>query len=240
MESEVKKQKTGLRIFIGVLVGVALCFVVGIVLYSQGLLQISTKANEIEKSNTLKESNKNKEEQKDNSTKVNLYFNSSKVINSTAGIYTLIVPTHATGINIAVDETQTKVTISLNHPLVSQNYGLGWTTALEDHSYEPHDITFDKKVVDVFFGGLGQSSVGDTILFLMEDGTVQYIPVKKAMSVDHENLKTFGILEGVSDVVKFYQANSVMEMGSGITILAQRSDGTIYDLSSILNATGNY
>ena len=102
------------------------------------------------------------------------------------------------------------------------------------------DINFTKKVVDIFFGGIDQDASGDTILFLMEDGTVEYLPLKKAYATNNESLNSYGSLSGISNIVKFYSANANSQKGSGITILAQDNEGNLYDLSTTLRETGNY
>lgn len=235
MENQKKKSHVLLYIVIGLFIGILLSFAIGYVLYSQEILKFqSTKA-------AVKESNNQKSNETPlKSEEINYIFDSNKVSNALAEGYALTVPSHAVGTNVNVDSSQTKVTISINHYLVSQNYGLGWVTSSEDYNYEPHEIVFDQKVVDIFFGGIGQDASGDTILFLMEDGTVQYLPLKKAYSTDHENLKSYGTLSGISNIVKFYSADALAQMGGGVTILAQDRNGNLYDLSSVLQQTGNY
>ena len=83
--------------------------------------------------------------------------------------YALKNKLHADGINISLDDTQMKATVSVNRNLVNQSYALGWVTATEDYVYEPHEISFDQKVVDIFFGGIGQDSSGDTIFIKCPD-----------------------------------------------------------------------
>lgn len=237
MENGVKKPKTGLHVFVGILVGLVLCLGVGFILYTQDFLQFSTT---VQKDNTDSNSETQTEPDTSEDTVVNLHFDSTKVTNSDAASYTLTLPTHADGINISLDATQMIATVSVNRNLVNQSYTLGWVTATEDYVYEPHEISFGQKVVDIFFGGIGQDASGDTILFLMEDGSVQYIPVRPAISTNLDNLNSYGALPSVSNIVKFYAANANRQLGSGVTILAQDNDGNIYDLSSILQETGNY
>lgn len=235
IENQKKKSHRLLYTVIGLLIGVVLSCGIGYALYSQDILSFqSTKVQ------TKENNNQKSDETTLEAEKVNYIFDSNKVVNSSADGYTLTVPSHASGTNVSLDNSQTKVTISINHHLISQNYGLGWVTSSEDYSYEPHEIVFNQKIVDIFFGGIGQDASGDTMLFLMEDGSVQYLPLKKAYSTDHENLKSYGELSGISNIVKFYSANTLSQMGSGITILAQDKEGKIYDLSKILQETGNY
>lgn len=240
MGNGVKKPKIWLHVFVGILVGLILCLGVGFVLYTQDFLQFSTSSEE---DNTNSNAEVPNEANTSEDTVVNLDFDfdSTKVINSNVDGYTLTIPDHADGINISLDDTQMKATVSVNRNLVNQSYALGWVTATEDYVYEPHEISFDQKVVDIFFGGIGQGSSGDTILFLMEDGSVQYIPVRTALSTNLDNLNSYGALPSLSNIVKFYEANSYIRLGGGSnTILAQDKDGNIYDLSSILRETGNY
>lgn len=49
MENGVKKPKTGLHVFVGILVGLVLCLGVGFILYTQDFLQFSTT---VQKDNT--------------------------------------------------------------------------------------------------------------------------------------------------------------------------------------------
>lgn len=96
------------------LIGILLSFGIGYVLqYSQEVFvfqsKVSSKENNNQKSNetTLK------------SEEINYKFDSNKVSNALAEGYTLTVPSHAAGTNVNVDSSQTKVTISINHYLVS-------------------------------------------------------------------------------------------------------------------------
>lgn len=237
MEVDNQKKKNHIFLYgiIGVFIGIVLSCGIFYVLYSQEILIFeSAKVQSKDSKNKISDQTTSEIE------KNNYIFDSSKVVNASAEGYTLTVPSHASGTNIYLDSSQTKVTVSINHYLISQNYGLGWVTSNDDYTYEPHEIVFEQKVVDIFFDGIGQDASGDTLLFLLEDGTVQYLPLKKAYSTDHENLKSYGTLSGISNIVKFYSANSLSQMGSSVTILAQDEDGNLYDLATLLQETGNY
>ncbi len=97
-------------------------------------------------------------------------------------------------------------------------------------------VNFDKKVIEVLFTGFGQATGSETILFLMEDGTVEYIPYRKALTGE---MKSYGAIPNVTDVVKLFVGASET-IGGSVNIIAQRADGTFYLLDSNLNATGNY
>ena len=101
-------------------------------------------------------------------------------------------------------------------------------------------ISFSQPVVDIVIGETGQSVGGDVLLFLLADGTVEYMPVVKAL--ESQNFKSYGQLAGVKDVVKFYHVDAVSDTGdwSGyVTTLAQRDDGSIVDLQSFMLAALN-
>ncbi len=106
--------------------------------------------------------------------------------------------------------------------------------------------TFDKKIAQAFVGGFGQAAGYEVILYLMEDGTVQYTPLYKDVKYppqdENQRFNSYGTLEGVEDVVSILSASSGIKEGAGWgqTIIAKRSDGNYYDLSKNLKATGNF
>lgn len=166
-----------------------------------------------------------------------LQLDLSKCINNPDESYTLALYMNATkGINISLDSTRKSVSFSFNAHHISQNYSLGWVTSFEDYSMQVQTISFAEKISDIYLGGFGQSVTGDTLLILMNDGTVEYIPLKKAFAKDAYHLNSYGKLPNVEGVVKFYTAN----VTGGVTTLAQKADGSFYDLSTILQSTGNY
>lgn len=90
------------------------------------------------------------------------------------------------------------------------------------------------KAVDGLIESFGNGLGGETLFFLMEDGTVEYIPIIKA--VQEGKFQSFGKIPGVESVVKFYTAHNY----GGSVPLAQRVDGDYYDLSVSVSDTGNY
>jgi hypothetical protein len=98
------------------------------------------------------------------------------------------------------------------------------------------NINFEKKIVDVFFGEMGQSSSGDTLFILLEDGTVEYIPIVHMFNHVQGAPVSYGKINGVSNVAKF----TLSSTAGGVTTLAIKNDGTFYDLWYALKDTGNY
>lgn len=136
------------------------------------------------------------------------------------------------GAYISTDNSQVDLYIYWNY--IAGYYGV----PTENTNRELATLTFDQPVVDIIFGETGQSVSGDVLLFLLADGTVEYMPVAKAL-LSHD-FRSFGQLAGVEKVVKFYHVDAVSDTGdwSGyVTTLAQREDGSIVDLQSFMLAT---
>ncbi len=232
---ENKKSKTGLHVFVGILLGIIICGGVVFATYSLGYLTFN-QAEEPEKTETNNEENNETEEDvNDNS----LDFDTSKIVNSNSDTYTLVNNGHT--INISLDETRKVVTLSYNRKVLSDTYTLNWDlTGVEDYVYENKQLNFEKEIKDIYFGGIGQDATGDIILFLMSDGTVEYIPVYQALlSNGIEGLTSYGVLPNITDVVKFYTVNASAGMSGSVSILAQTKDGTLYDLAPIINNANN-
>ncbi len=229
---ENKKSKTGLHVFVGILLGIIICGVVVFATYSLGYLTFN-QVEETEKTETNNEENNEAEEEvSDNS----LDFDTSKIVNGNETQYYLT--NYNSTINIRLDETRQIVTLNYNRKILSDTYGLNWdTTGMDEYTYEDKQLTFDKNIKDIFYGGVGQDASGDIILFLMDDGTVEYIPVYQALSTSGiDGLVSYGALQVVEDVIKFYTAYAMVGLtGNYSTTLIQTEDGTLYDLAPIIN-----
>ena len=150
---------------------------------------------------------------------------------------------NAVGISVVVDNTRKKARISANAATISNSFGLSWVTAVDPNVYELIDIkTFDKKITQVLIDGSGQDATNATILYLMEDGTVEYVPILKDINTNWgqtDNTKKFnsyGKLNGISDIISLVPA----EAQGYHTDLARKVDGTVIDLADTLKATGNF
>ena len=234
---ENKKSKKGLYVFVGILLGIIICGGVVFATYSLGYLTFN-QVEETEKTETNNEENNETEEDiSDNS----LDFDTSKIVNSNGNADTYTLANYGHTINISLDETRKVVTLSYNRKVLSDTYTLNWDlTGVEDYVYENKQLTFEKEIKDIYFGGIGQDATGDIILFLMSDGTVEYIPVYQALlSNGIEGLTSYGVLPNITDVVKFYTVNASAGMSGSVSILAQTKDGTLYDLAPIINDASN-
>ena len=221
-KKEKKKRHIGINICIGLLLALFICIIAFVSMYSSNY-------------KLYVERNNNAEESQNTTTTTSLDFDTSNISNGETNAYTLA--DYNQNINITIDETGKVATLSYNRNTLSNAYQLNWDlTGVETGTLESQTITFDKKINDVLFGGIGQDATGDVILFLMEDGTISYIPVYQALTTNGvEALTTYQTISNITDVVKFYTANVTSGASSSVTVLAQTKDGTLYDLAPIIN-----
>ena len=98
-------------------------------------------------------------------------------------------------------------------------------------------VAFDQPIADITLGESGQTVGGDVLLFLMQDGSVEYMPIVKALQ--ENRFESYGKMGGLSDIVKFYRTDAIDGNGdfSGyITTLAQKTSGEIIDLQGFLRS----
>lgn len=229
-KKEKKKGNICLNICIGLLLALFICIIAYISVYSANLKVRS------------EESNKTEEIEDNTESEVQSYsldFDTSNIKNGGENSYTLA--NYSGTINVSIDKTGKVATLSYNKATLSNTYLLNWDlTGVEEGVLESQTITFNNKVNDVLFSGIGQDRTGDIILFLMEDGTISYIPVYQTLSTNGvEGLTTYQTISNVKDVVKFYTANVTSGTSSSVTVLAQTKDGTLYDLAPMINNTSN-
>lgn len=170
-----------------------------------------------------------------NTTNTIIQFDGSKALNSSTKDYAPASQGNA-GIYVSVDSTQKELTFTFNPSRAQEFYNLRWSTTI--NATETTKINFTKKIIDVFFGGMGQDMSGDTLFILLEDGTVEYIPLVHMFNSSGVDPISYGKIAGVTDVTKFVLATS--NGGTGVTTLAVKADGTFYDLWYALKDTGNY
>lgn len=147
------------------------------------------------------------------------------------------------GISVSIDNTRKSVRISFNGMTISNTFSLGWVTGADANSYELIDTkTFDKKISQVLIDGSGQDATNSAILYLMEDGTVEYVPILKEINTNWQqpdNTKKFnsyGKLNNISDIVSLIPA----EAPGYHTVLARKADGTVINLAETFKETGNF
>ena len=90
-------------------------------------------------------------------------------------------------------------------------------------------------VVDVVIGEFGQVPIDATILMLMDNGTVEYIPVRKALN---EGFHSFGKIKGVEDVVRLRVVEESDSCTGGRDTIAQKANGDFYELYTLMRDLG--
>ena len=137
------------------------------------------------------------------------------------------------GISFSTDSSDNKkVKVYVSWDVLNNN---GFSNNMASVGYKDYDMTFDKGVVDFYGARLGFEGYDIVYLFLLEDGSVKYVPVKNI--IDNQNFEVKS-LDGVSDIIRFTNvgytvANYDFVIG---TILAYKSDGSFYDLSKFISS----
>ena len=220
-----ENKSNGGLIAVIVLLVIALLGLVGYIAYDKGLIFVSEK--EVEE----KDENK-KEEDHSQSNYISLEVKDENCINSRDMDYTL---TSNRGVSVSLNDDNT---VNLN---ITKNAYLSLTNNEVADNQTFTISNFSKRVIDVFDGTIGQDIYGETLIFLMEDGSIEYLPVRYALY--RGTVQSYGKLDNVEGIVKLYSVFARGKgdvTGGGMSILAQKLDGTYYDLASILSATGNY
>ena len=179
--------------------------------------EVKTKTEE-------KKKNKNVEVKKE---EVNVKFDSDKSLNTKDIDYKMYETVEPLQVSV---EEKNKVSIYIDKNKIYESFGIQDNANIKDS----YDLNFDKEVVDVFIGGIGQDSSGTIIFFLLEDKTVQYIEVHKALQ---ENSFTPKKADGVEEVIKFKNVSSRSkgaQTGGISNVLAVKSDGSFYDMEKVI------
>lgn len=203
----------------------------------------NTKVKE-EQNNDTSDDSTTKDNTKDNvntqdtqNTQNTVLFDNSKSLNTTGNTYSLHCSGPA-GIFVSVNTDPKEMTFNFTPSRVVEYYPLNWSSSSTYVSSSV--IRFDKKIVDLFFGGMGQDATSDTLFILLEDGTVEYIPLVHMFQHAQDAPVSYGKVPGVSGVTKFIMSNVTSGYTGWVTTLAIRSDGSFYDMSEALKNTGNY
>ena len=97
----------------------------------------------------------------------------------------------------------------------------------------------NQKVIDIYIMGFGQAIGYETIFFLMEDGSVEYLPIRYAFK--NKKFESYGKIEGIKDVIKIENFSVGYKNGGGwIAIFGITSEGSYYDISEVLGKNNYY
>ncbi len=230
---ENKKNNTGFVILITVLVVIVIALI-GYIAYDKGVFgkQESTETNDKDVSDGAVIDDK--EDTIDDQP--SLIFDSNNCINgSNDTVYSIGTSSNnSLGIFMTIQNNNKEVVVTIN----PSRYTIAGLTGIGIKNYTINN--FSKEIVDVAVGEFGQAAGQEALLYLMEDGTVEYTPLLKSLQENSEQLRSFGAIPEVTGVIKFlYGSESYSDGSSGRTTYAQKNDGKFYNLYSILRQTGN-
>ena len=138
----------------------------------------------------------------------------------------------AGGVSVLVDKTRKNATISYNAATVSNTFSLGWFSGADTSIYESIDTKkFDKKITQVLIDGPGQDASNLSVLYLMEDGTVEYTEFLNLIG----DCTSEGKIKDLKNIVKLQNVVRVYEdKEDSDSIVAIDQNNYIYDIGSIL------
>ena len=230
-----KKRGSSIGIIICLIIIIGLCCYIA---YDKGLFGLSNKEVQVVDNKDNKEDKKEEEtpvKEEIPITNLNLSFDPSKCSNCDSNYdYTINAGGELAYTELSADGKSIMIYLE-----AEQIKNAGDTTI--NVKTTEQKVTFNKKVIDVIYTGYGLDISYDTLLYLMEDGTVEYTPILYAASKN--DIKSYGQVGSLTNIVKFYtniEASSKSGVGGYKTTFAQSSDGTIYDIMSMLAETSNY
>ena len=119
----------------------------------------------------------------------------------------------------------------------------------ESKNYTYTISNFNSNIRKVYIASWSQGTGTETIIYLMEDGTVEYTPITYKIvtqSVDSPNtvnLKSYGKIQDVKDVVMIAGTSTEVinaPAGGNRALIGIKEDGSFYDISKILDQTSEY
>lgn len=92
-------------------------------------------------------------------------------------------------------------------------------------------------VVDIEVSYFGNGLGYETMIFLMDDGTLKYMSIREM--AEEGKVRVQGDVKGISDIVRLETVTSSTGcFGGGWTMIAQKANGEFYDLQRILEEQG--
>ena len=160
-------------------------------------------------------------------------LDSSKCINK-SGEYKINISNNSSYVSCYVkDEDSTKASITVYWNTVAAALGINSNSIKGNIS--TFEISCSGKIIDIV--GTTFKNTGDyfTVMFLLDDGSIEYIPLKKALN--ENNVISYGKIPEVSNVSYIIPDVSY---DNGHVVVGLKDDGSFYNLSELLLETGNY
>lgn len=171
----------------------------------------------------------------DDETEVQVTFNPDKMISTNKFVrYEEDLRDRGTsGINVEVKDGKVFVSTDIE----DEGYKLLFSN-LELDEINNQEITgFDGSVKETFLAYMGNGDMAPVILFLMEDGTVEYLDSKEMF--ENETYKSSGKLGDLENIVKFTNITITdldengEDLAGAIGVVAIDKNGISYDISNV-------
>ena len=224
-------------------------------MYREAIDKNDTNANTTKKSDKTNNNTSNDTTVKNQDTSDEIKaLDLTKSLNTTNTEYSdakeLVNGNEMLGLSVKANGSNTKLSINWSE------FGRYSTASSWPDTTEEYAITnLSENVKEGYVGGLGHDSVGTTLFYLMNDGTVEYTKVftKKFDSngalyfnINYiyekdaygrstgEHFESQGKIDGVNNIVKLYSANASTGTSGFATVIAATKDGSFYDLANII------
>lgn len=140
-------------------------------------------------------------------------------------------------ITCSLNEDKKTATLNLNVSEINNMLNL----KVSENNAEITVNGFSNEILDIYIDNLGhQAPDSEIILFLMKDGTVEYLPIVKALEKNSKSVKSFGKVKDVNGVVRLstgnmdeYENGEISGRYSGP--IAIKADGSFYNLCESIN-----
>ncbi len=225
----VKKNGKGLVIALIVSL-IVIIGLIGFICYDKEIIFSSTTKNEKKQEASSKEQ-KGEISKESNFNSDDLIIRSEKCINceNSNNYYLVSSYNHINEVEAYFDSSDNKkgvVSIDINeyNKKAVSNYSLSNTTL---------EYKFKKEIRNVIVSHIGQEELAPLVVFLMNDGTLNYIDIYKGL--ENNNLSSYKEIKNIKDIITLYQAAVCSgEYCNARTILAQKKDGNFYDLMKLV------
>jgi len=235
MEQELKLKKRGVSgvvVFFLIILFLAVGLVAGWYVGKENLITIGTDKEEKEEK-TEKESTETKETEE---------LKTGECQNCKEGNKYIFTENSNIGLTVEISSDMNSATIRANNTELGSAYGLN-LSSLGDNQYitEVKVDGFNKKIMQVHIGGFGQAVGAENILYVLEDGTIEYTPVFSELKENwsKENLnklfKTHKAIDKIDNVSYVTGATVTSGTTGHYTTVAVRKDGSFYDLGEMIN-----
>lgn len=217
-----KDSKKGLIITLILLILVILGLVFYIC-YDKGIVLNTNKENKKDVSNKIK---KSKDSTNNNdSTKNDKMLDFSKCINCSDRDdvnYTITSMDHIAEVKAFYSNDTTIGTMYIDINAYNKKAVSNYVSPTNEYEYH-----FNKAIKDVLVYNIGQEELCPIVMYLMEDGTINYIDI--CNSLENGDLSSYKTIPNIDGITKLYSAAGGSQYGIS-TVLAKKSDGSFYDL----------